>query len=82
MPMKVCMQVKHSGEWVTISTVYSMLSTVKGTCRAWMQNGQVYYEDWGSGEPVVAEDFWAQFMTKEQLMNAYSNKLYPVGGEN
>ncbi len=82
MPMKVCMQIKHSGEWITISTVYSMLSTVKGTCRTWMQNGQVYYEDWGSGEPVVAEDFWAQFMTKEQLMNAYSNKLYPVGGEN
>jgi len=82
MPMKVCMQIKHSGEWITVSTVYSMLSTVKGTCRAWMQNGQVYYEDWGSGEPVVAEDFWAQFMTKEQLMNAYSNKLYPVGGEN
>lgn len=82
MPMKVCLQVKHSGEWVTISTVYSMLSTVKGTCRAWMQNGQVYYEDWGSGEPVVATDFWAQFMTKEQLMNAYQNKLYPVGGEN
>lgn len=82
MPMKVCMQVKHSGEWITVSTVYSMLSTVKGTCRAWMQNGQVYYEDWGSGEPVVAEDFWGQFMTKEQLMNAYSNKLYPVGGEN
>lgn len=81
MPMKVCMQVKHSGEWVTISTVYCMLTTVKGTCRAWMQNGQVYYEDWGSGEPVVAADFWAQFLTKEQLMNAYTNKLYPVGGE-
>lgn len=81
MPMKVCMQVKHSGEWVTLSTVYCMLTTVKGTCRAWMQNGQVYYEDWGSGEPVVATDFWGQFMTKEQLMNAYTNKLYPVGGE-
>lgn len=81
MPMKVCMQVKHSGEWVTISTVYSMLTTVKGTCRAWMQNGQVYYEDWGSGEPVVATDFWAQFLTKEELMKAYTNKLYPVGGE-
>ncbi len=80
MPMKCCMQVKYSGEWVTISTVYCMLTTVKGTCRAWMQNGQVYYEDWGSGEPVVASDFWSQFMTKEQLMNAYSNKLYPVGG--
>lgn len=81
MPMKCCMQVKHSGEWVTISTIYCMLTTVKGTCRAWMQNGQVYYEDWGSGEPVVATDFWAQFLTKEQLMNAYTNKLYPVGGE-
>ena len=80
MPMKCVMQVKYSGEWITISTTYCMLTTVKGTCRAWMQNGQVYYEDWGSGEPVVADDFWAQFMTVEQLMNAYSNKLYPVGG--
>lgn len=80
MPMKVCMQIKNSGEWITVSTVYSMLTTVKGTCRAWMQNGQVYYEDWGTGEPVVATDFWAQFLTKEQLMEAYSNKLYPVGG--
>lgn len=80
MPMKCVMQVKHSGEWVSVSTVYTLLSTVKGTCRAWMQNGQVYYEDWGSGEPVVATDFWGQFMTREQLMAAYSNKLYPVGG--
>ncbi len=80
MPMKCVMQVKHSGEWVSVSTVYTLLSTVKGTCRAWMQNGQVYYEDWGSGEPVVASDFWGQFMTREQLMAAYSNKLYPVGG--
>ena len=81
MPMKCCLQVKYSGEWVTISTVYCLLTTVQGTCRAWMQNGQVYYEDWGSGEPVVATDFWSQFMTKDQLMAAYSDKLYPVGGE-
>ena len=80
MPMKCVMQVKHSGEWVSVSTVYTLLSTVKGTCRAWMQNGQVYYEDWGSGEPVVATDFWGQFMTRERLMEAYSNDLYPVGG--
>lgn len=80
MPMKCVMQFKHSGEWVSVSTVYAMMTTVKGTCRAWMQNGQVYYEDWGSGEPVVATDFWSQFMTREQLMAAYSNKLYPVGG--
>ncbi len=81
MPMKCCLQVKYSGEWVTISTVYCLLTTVQGTCRAWMQNGQVYYEDWGSGEPVVATDFWSQFMTREQLINAYADKLYPVGGE-
>lgn len=80
MPMKCCLQVKYSGEWVTLSTVYCLLTTVQGTCRAWMQNGQVYYEDWGNGEPVVATDFWAQFMTREQLINAYSEKLYPVGG--
>lgn len=81
MPMKCCMQVKYGGEWVTISTVYCLLTTVQGTCRAWIQNGQVYYEDWGSGEPVVATDFWSQFMTKEQLINAYADKLYPVGGD-
>lgn len=81
MPMKCCLQVKYEGEWVTLSTVYCLLTTVQGTCRAWMQNGQVYYEDWGSGEPVVETQFWSQFMTREQLMNAYSNKLYPVGGE-
>ena len=81
MPMKCCLQVKQEGEWITLSTVYCLLTTVRGTCRAWMQNGQVYYEDWGSGEPVVESQFWSQFMTREQLMNAYSGKLYPVGGE-
>lgn len=82
MPMKVSMQVKYSGEWITVSTVYCLLTTVQGTCRAWMQQGQVYYEDWGNGEPVVATDFWSQFTTKENLIKAYNDKLYPVGGEN
>ena len=82
MPMKCCYQIKYSGEWVTVSTIYCLLTTVQGTCRAWMQNGQVYYEDWGSGEPVVATDFWSQFTTKENLIKAYNEKLYPVGGEN
>ena len=81
MPMKCCLQVKYSGEWITISTVYCLITTVQGTCRAWMQNGQVYYEDWGSGEPVVATDFWSQFTTKENLIKAYQDKLYPTGGE-
>jgi len=79
MPMKCCTQVKYSGEWVTVSTVYCLLTTVQGTCRAWMQNGQVYYEDWGSGEPVVETQFWSQFMTKESLMKAYNDKLFPEG---
>lgn len=82
MPLKCCLQIMSGGEWVTVSTVYSLLTTVQGTCRAWMQNGQTYYEDWGSGEPVVATDFWSQFLTKEKLMDIYSEKLYPVGGIN
>ena len=81
MPMKTCFQVKYSGEWVTLSTVYCLLTTVQGTCRAWMQNGQTYYEDWGNGEPVVETEFWSNFMTRENLMAAYNDKLYPVGGE-
>ena len=80
MPMKCSVQYKYEGEWITVATTYCMLTTIKGTCRAWIENGQVYYEDWGSGSPVVATDFWSQFMTKEQLVNAYQNKLYPVGG--
>ena len=82
MPMKCCLQIRYSGEWITVSTTYCLLTTVHGTCRAWMQEGEVYYEDWGNGSPVVATDFWSQFMTREQLIRAYSGKLYPVGGEN
>ena len=81
MPLRCSLQMKYSGEWITVSTSYCLLTTVQGTCRTWMQNGQVYYEDWGNGEPVVATDFWSQFMTKEQLVAAYSDKLYPVGGD-
>lgn len=85
MPMKCCLQVKYSGEWVTLSTVYCLLTTVKGTCRAWRQNGQVYYEDWGNGEPVVENDFWSQFLTVDRLIQLYNGtedqkKLYPTGG--
>lgn len=79
MPMKCCLQVKYEGEWVTTQTIYCLLTTVQGTCRSWMQNGQAYYEDWGSGEPVVETEFWSQFMTREQLMSAYADKLYPEG---
>lgn len=81
MPMKCCLQVKYSGEWITMSTIYCLLTTVQGTCRAWLQNGQTYYEDWGNGEPVVETEFWSKFMTRDSLMAAYNDKLYPVGGE-
>lgn len=82
MPMKCCLQIKVEGEWVTVSTIYCMLTTVQGTCRAWLQNGELYYEDWGNGRPVVASDFWAGYMSKEALVAAYADKLYPVGGGN
>lgn len=85
MPMKCCYQVKYSGEWITVSTIYSLMTTVQGTCRAWMQNGQTYYEDWGNGEPVVEEEFWSNFLTVDRLIEMYTDpekdKLYPVGGE-
>ena len=64
-----------------MSTIYCLLTTIQGTCRAWIQNGQTYYEDWGNGEPVVETEFWSKFMTVDSLMAAYNDKLYPVGGE-
>ncbi|HHU84244.1 MAG TPA: hypothetical protein GXZ23_03625 [Clostridiales bacterium] len=80
MPMKCVLEVKHSGEWIELSTIYTLMTTIQGTCRTWIENGQAYYEDWGSGEPVIGVDFWGNFTTRENLMNAYKNKLYPVGG--
>lgn len=82
MPMKCDYQIKYSGEWVTVSSIYTLLTTIQGTCRTWIENGQAYYEDWGSGEPVVETDFWGQFMTIDQLKASFTNKLYPVGGGN
>lgn len=82
MPVKCCFQLKQGGEWITVSEIYSLFTTLKGTCRTWIENGQVYYEDWGCGEPIVATDFWAQFTTKENLIRAYQDKLFPIGGEN
>ena len=82
MPVKCCLQIKVEGEWVTVSTVYCMLTTVQGTCRAWLQNGELYYEDWGNGRPVVATDFWSGYLSEDALIAAYANKLYPKGGGN
>jgi len=77
MPMKYELQNKIDGEWVTTDTAYCLLTTIQGTCRAWMQNNVAYYEHWGTGEPVTWNEFWGTFFTKDQLLAAYQSKLYP-----
>lgn len=77
MPMKFDLQCLINGEWVTTDSDYCVLTTLQGTCRAWMQNTQAYIEHWGTGEPVTWDAFWSSFFTKESLLAAYQNKLYP-----
>ncbi len=76
MPMYYELQVLDHGEWCSTEVGYCLLTTIKGACRAWRDN-VVYYEHWGTGEPVADSDFWGQFFTKEDLIAAYENKLYP-----
>lgn len=77
MPMKYTVQYRLNNEWVSTDTGYCVLTTIQGACRAWRENTVTYYEHWGTGEPVADTEFWGQFFTKEQLLNAYQNKLYP-----
>lgn len=77
MPMKYDLQCKIDGDWVTTDSAFCLLRTIQGACRAYLKNTQTYVEDWGTGEPVVWDDFWNGFFSQEQLMNAYNNKLYP-----
>lgn len=77
MPMLCEKQYKVGGEWVTTSSCYVILTTLEGTCRTWIQNSKVYYEDWGTGEAVTWEDFFRSFYTEDNLIKAYQNKLYP-----
>ena len=77
MPMKYELQCKIDGEWVTTDYAYCMLTTMQGTCRAYMKNTQAYIEHWGTGEAVLWDDFWDGFFTEESLLAAYKNKLYP-----
>lgn len=78
MPMYVEVQYKCDDEWYTIESSYCILTTVQGTCRAYMQNGVAYYEHWGTGEPVTWDEFWSGFFTEGSLLAAYKNKLYPT----
>lgn len=77
MPLKVVVEYKIDGEWVATDSDYCLLTTMQGTCRAYMQNDTAYVEHWGTGEPVTWNDFWKGFFTKQQLIDAYQNKLYP-----
>ena len=78
MPLKALAQFKYGGEWYTMETSYCIMKTITGTCRSYMENNMVYYEHWGTGQPVVQEDFWAGFFTSgDALKEAYGNKAYP-----
>ena len=77
MPMKYQMEYLVDGEWIFCEYDYCLLTTIQGTCRSWLQNNVAYYEHWGTGEPVTWDEFWNQFFTKENLIQAYQNKLYP-----
>ena len=77
MPMRYQVEYLIDGEWIHHMESYCLLKTVQGTCRAWLENNTAYYEHWGTGEPVSWNEFWSSFFTREQVMEAYQNQLYP-----
>ena len=77
MPMMYQVEFLIDDEWVINDYNYCLLTTIQGTCRAWLENNTAYYEHWGTGEKVTWDEFWSQFFTKEELVQAYQNRLYP-----
>ena len=77
MPMKYQVEYLVDGEWIFGEYNYCLLTTIQGTCRAWLQNSVAYYEHWGDGSPVTWNEFWSQFFTEESLIQTYQNRLYP-----
>lgn len=77
MPMMYQVEFLVDGEWIINDYSYCLLTTIQGTCRAWLENNTAYYEHWGTGEKVTWDEFWSQFFTKEELVQAYQNRLYP-----
>ncbi len=77
MPVYVELQIDNGDGWVTTDSCYCRLNTIQGTCRAWIQNNIVYYEHWGTSEPVVWDDFWSGYFSSEELLNAYKNCPWP-----
>jgi hypothetical protein len=66
-----------NGEWVMVDNGYCKLATIQGTCRSWLEDGQAYYEHWGTGEKVLQNDFWQGFFSTDELVAAYEQRLYP-----
>ena len=66
-----------NGEWVMVDNGYCKLATIQGTCRSWMEDGQAYYEHWGTGEKVLQKEFWQGFFSTDDLVQAYEERLYP-----
>ena len=77
MPLMYQVEYLIEDEWVHYDTNFCLLTTIQGTCRSWLENNNAYYEHWGTGEKVSEAEFWSQFFTKEQLVEAYKNRLYP-----
>ena len=77
MPMKCAYQVLVNNDWVTAETGYCLLTTIQGACRAWRSNDVTYFEHWGTGEPVVWNEFMSGFFKKDKLLESYQKDLYP-----
>lgn len=76
LPLYCEVQTLVNGEWVVTNTTYCLLATVQGTCREWI-NEDAYVEDWRTGEPMRVEDFWKEYYSTYNLLDAYINQLIP-----
>lgn len=77
LPIKVNMQKKINGEWYTVDTAYCKLKMLNGFSRSYIKDNKTYAEDWGTGEPILWEEFEKSFLTPEKLIDAYKSKLLP-----
>ena len=80
LPLRCELQREVNGEWVTEegSERFILLPTIQGVCRQWVENGDVYYEHWATGEKVAQAGFWSGFFSEEELIKAYKNSLIPT----
>ena len=76
LPLYCECQIFKNGEWIVVETNYCLLTTVEGTCREWI-NEVAYVEDWRTGEPMQVENFWKEYYSTYDLLDAYINQLIP-----